>query len=168
MAAPQAGALPSRHVQYPFARGAPGPANAPMATECCMTVLTVQGVSLRFGGVVALHNVSMTVAAGEIHGVIGPNGAGKSTLVNVISRFYAPSRGTVWLDGVELTRLPAHAVARQGVARTFQNLELCEAMTVLENVLVGEHTRQRAGFWGSALCTPWAIRSECQARARAM
>jgi ABC-type branched-subunit amino acid transport system ATPase component len=133
-----------------------------------MTFLTVQGVSLRFGGVVALHDVSMTVAAGEIHGVIGPNGAGKSTLVNVISRFYAPSRGTVWLDGVELTRLPAHAVARQGVTRTFQNLELFEAMTVLENVLVGDHTRQRAGFWGAALCTPWAMRSERQARARAM
>jgi ABC-type branched-subunit amino acid transport system ATPase component len=133
-----------------------------------MTFLTVQGVSRRFGGVVALHDVSMTVAAGEIRGVIGPNGAGKSTLVNVISRFYAPSRGTVWLDGVELTRLPAHAVARQGVARTFQNLELFNAMTVLENVLVGDHIRQRAGFWGAALCTPWAIRSERQARTRAM
>jgi ABC-type branched-subunit amino acid transport system ATPase component len=133
-----------------------------------MTFLTVQGVSLRFGGVVALHDVNLTVAAGEIHGVIGPNGAGKSTLVNVISRFYAPSRGTVWLDGVELTRLPAHTVARQGVTRTFQNLELFETMTVLENVLVGDHTRQRAGFWGAALCTPWAMRSERQARARAM
>jgi branched-chain amino acid transport system ATP-binding protein len=133
-----------------------------------MTFLTVQGVSLRFGGIVALHDVSMTVAAGEIRGVIGPNGAGKSTLVNVISRFYAPSRGSVWLNGVELTRLSAHAVARHGVTRTFQNLELFEAMTVLENVLVGDHTRQRAGFWGSALCTPWAIRSERQARARAM
>jgi ABC-type branched-subunit amino acid transport system ATPase component len=100
--------------------------------------------------------------------VIGPNGAGKSTLVNVISRFYAPSRGSVWLNGVELTRLSAHAVARHGVTRTFQNLELFEAMTVLENVLVGDHTRQRAGFWGAALCTPWAMRSERQARARAM
>jgi ABC-type branched-subunit amino acid transport system ATPase component len=152
--------------------GFPGPAEKiraiAAAMECRMTLLAVQGVSLRFGGIVALDDVSMTVAAGEIHGLIGPNGAGKSTLVNVISRLYAPSRGTVWLNGVELTRLPAHAVAHQGVARTFQNLELCEAMTVLENVLVGEHTRQRAGFWGSALCTPWAMRSECQARARAM
>jgi ABC-type branched-subunit amino acid transport system ATPase component len=136
--------------------------------ECYMTLLTVQGVSRRFGGIVALHDVSMTVAAGEIHGVIGPNGAGKSTLVNVISRFYAPSRGAVWLDGVELTRLAAHAVARQGVTRTFQNLELFEAMTVLENVLVGDHSRQRTGFWGAALCTPWAMRSESQARSRAM
>ena len=133
-----------------------------------MTFLTVQGVSLRFGGIVALQDVSLTVAAGEIRGVIGPNGAGKSTLVNVLSRFYAPSRGTVWLDGVELTRLPAHAVAWQGVTRTFQNLELCESMTVLENVLVGDHIRQQAGFWGTALCTPWGMRSERQAQARAM
>jgi branched-chain amino acid transport system ATP-binding protein len=133
-----------------------------------MTLLRVQGVSLRFGGIMALHDVNMTMEAGEIRGVIGPNGAGKSTLVNVISRFYAPSRGTVWLNGVELTRLPAHAVVRQGVTRTFQNLELYEAMTVLENVLVGDHTRQRAGFWGSLLCAPWAMRSEAQARARAM
>jgi branched-chain amino acid transport system ATP-binding protein len=144
------------------------PVDATIALECCMTFLTVQGVSLRFGGIVALHDVNMTVAAGEIRGVIGPNGAGKSTLVNVISRFYTPSRGSVWLNGAELTRLSAHAVARQGVTRTFQNLELFEAMTVLENVLVGDHTRQRAGFWGSALCTPWAMRSEYQARARAM
>ena len=81
--------------------------------------------------------------------------------------FLCTIRGTVWLDGVELTRLPAHAVARQGVTRTFQNLELFEAMTVLENVLVGDHTGN-AGFWGAALCTPWAMRSERQARARAM
>ena len=71
----------------------------------------------------------------------------------MLSAVFIPSRGTVWLDGVELTRLPAHAVARQGVTRTFQNLELFEAMTVLENVLVGDHTRQRAGFWGAALYT---------------
>src|SRR5262249_43744119 len=137
--------------------GFPGPAEKTRAIaaamECRMTLLTVRGVSLRFGGIVALDAVSMTVAAAGNRRLIGPNGAGKSTLVNVISRLYAPSRGTVWLNGVELTRLPAHVVARQGVTRTFQNLELCDAMTVLENVLVGDHTRQRAGFWGSALCT---------------
>src|SRR5262245_55458123 len=112
-----------------------------------MAFFAVQDVSMRFKGIMALQDVSMTVGAGEIHGVIGPNGAGKSTLINVISRFYTPSRGTVWLEGVELSRLPAHRVARQGVARTFQNLQLFEAMTVLDNVLVGDHCRQRAGFW---------------------
>jgi ABC-type branched-subunit amino acid transport system ATPase component len=133
-----------------------------------MTFLAVRNVTLRFGGVVALQNVSMTMEAGEIRGVIGPNGAGKTTLINVISRFDAPTNGTVWLDGVELTRLSAHTVARHGMARTFQNLELFEAMTVLDNVLVGDHTRQKVGFWGSALQTPWARRDESQARTRAM
>jgi ABC-type branched-subunit amino acid transport system ATPase component len=133
-----------------------------------MAFLTVQDVTLHFGGVTALQDVSTTVAAGEIRGVIGPNGAGKTTLINVISRFYTPNRGVVWLDGVNLTRLPPHAVARHGVARTFQNLALFETMTVLDNVLVGDHSRQKAGFWGTALQTPWALRDERQARERAM
>lgn len=133
-----------------------------------MMFLAVQSVTLRFGGVVALQEVSLTMEGGEIRGVIGPNGAGKTTLINVISRFYTPTGGTVWLDGVELTRLSAHAVARHGMARTFQNLELFESMTVLDNVLVGDHTQQKTGFWGSALQTPWARRDELQARARAM
>ncbi len=133
-----------------------------------MAFLTVQNVTLHFGGVAALQDVSTTMEAGEIRGVIGPNGAGKSTLINVISRFYPPTRGLVQLDGVELTRLPAHTVARHGVARTFQNLELFEAMTVLDNVLVGDHTQQHAGFWSTALQAPWALRDERQARQRAM
>src|SRR5919198_1076567 len=120
-----------------------------------MAFFTVQDVSMRFQGITALQDVSMTVAAGEIHGVIGPNGAGKSTLINVISRYYTPSRGAVWLDGVELSRLPAHRVAQHGVARTFQNLQLFEAMSVLDNVLVGDHCRQHTGFWGAALSMPW-------------
>jgi len=133
-----------------------------------MALLTVQDVTLRFGGVTALQHVNMTMEAGEIRGVIGPNGAGKSTLINVISRFYPPTRGQVELDGVTLTRQPAHTVAHHGVARTFQNLELYETMTVLDNVLVGDHAQQTAGFWGTILQTPWAKRDECQARDRAM
>src|SRR5439155_7564200 len=101
-----------------------------------MTFLVVQGVSMYFRGLAALQDVHMAMEAGEIRGVIGPNGAGKSTLINTISRFYTPSRGSIWLEGVNLVRLPAHAVTRQGVARTFQNLELFPAMTVLDNVLV--------------------------------
>jgi ABC-type branched-subunit amino acid transport system ATPase component len=133
-----------------------------------MAFFAVQDVSMRFKGITALQGVSMTMAAGEIHGVIGPNGAGKSTLINVISRFYTPSQGRVWLDGIELSRLSAHTVAQRGVARTFQSLQLFEAMTVLDNVLVGDHSRQRAGFWGAALGAPWALRDERQARERAM
>ncbi len=133
-----------------------------------MAFLTVQNLSRRFGGIMALQDVSMSLAAGELRGIIGPNGAGKSTLINVISRFYAPTTGTVRLDGVELSRLSAHRVSHWGVARTFQNLELFEAMTVLDNVLVGDHVRQHASFWGSALLTPWAVRDQRQARARAL
>jgi ABC-type branched-subunit amino acid transport system ATPase component len=133
-----------------------------------MALLTVQDVTLRFGGVTALHHVNLTMEAGEIRGVIGPNGAGKSTLINVISRFYPPTRGQVELDGVTLTRQPAHTVAHHGVARTFQNLELYETMTVLDNVLVGDHVRQTAGLWGTLLQTPWAKRDERRARDRAM
>ncbi len=133
-----------------------------------MTFLVVQGVSMYFRGLAALQDVHMAMEAGEIRGVIGPNGAGKSTLINTISRFYKPSCGSIWLEGVNLVRLPAHAVTRQGVARTFQNLELFPAMTVLDNVLVGDHRRQRAGLWESALRAPWAVRDEHEARARAM
>jgi branched-chain amino acid transport system ATP-binding protein len=98
-----------------------------------MALLTVRDVTLRFGGVIALQQVNLTMEAGEIRGVIGPNGAGKSTLINVISRFYPPTRGQVELDGVNLTRQPAHMVAHHGVARTFQNIELYDTMTVLDN-----------------------------------
>lgn len=133
-----------------------------------MALLTVQDVTLRFGGVTALQHVNLTMETGEIRGVIGPNGAGKSTLINVISRFYPPTSGQVELDGVYLTRQAAHTVAHHGVARTFQNLELFETMTVLDNVLVGDHARQRAGFWGTILQTPWAKRDERQARDRAL
>jgi branched-chain amino acid transport system ATP-binding protein len=133
-----------------------------------MALLTVQDVTLQFGGVTALHHVNMSMEAGEIRGVIGPNGAGKSTLINVISRFYPPTRGRVELDGVILTRQPPHTVAHHGVARTFQNLELYETMTVLDNVLVGDHAQQTAGFWGTLLQAPWAKRDERRARGRAM
>lgn len=128
----------------------------------------VQGVSMYFRGIAALRNVHTTMRAGEIRGIIGPNGAGKSTLLNIISRFYTPSRGTVWLDGVPLSRLPAHTVRRHGVSRTFQNLELFETMTVLDNVLVGDHTQQRSGVWGAAFRPPWVRREAREARDRAM
>jgi ABC-type branched-subunit amino acid transport system ATPase component len=121
-----------------------------------------------FHGIAALRDIHTTMAAGEIRGLIGPNGAGKSTLLNIISRFYTPSRGTVWLDGMPLSRLPVHAVTRHGVSRTFQNLELFEAMTILDNVLVGDHTQQRSGVWGAALRPPWVRREAREARDRAM
>jgi branched-chain amino acid transport system ATP-binding protein len=104
-------------------------------------LLELRNVTRRFGGVVALDDVSLAVDKGEIAGLIGPNGAGKTTAFNVITRLYKPDSGEVELGGESLLRTPAHGVVRRGIARTFQNVELFSSMTVLENVLVGTHTR---------------------------
>jgi len=106
-------------------------------------LLSVRDVTLRFGGIVALDGVSFEVAKGIVSGLIGPNGAGKTTAFNVITRLYTPDEGEVELDGESLLRTPAHGIVRRGVARTFQNLNLFRSMTVLENVLVGGHSRGR-------------------------
>jgi branched-chain amino acid transport system ATP-binding protein len=108
-----------------------------------MGLLSVRNVSLRFGGIVALDDVSLEVDEGRIVGLIGPNGAGKTTAFNVITRLYRPDRGDVELDGRTLLRTPPHRVVRRGIARTFQNVELFATMTVLENVLVGAHAGSR-------------------------
>lgn len=109
-----------------------------------MALLTVRDVTLRFGGIVALDGVSLDVQEGTISGLIGPNGAGKTTAFNVITRLYTPDAGTVELDGATLLDVPPHGVAGRGVARTFQNINLFASMSVLENVLVGAHSRGRA------------------------
>ena len=106
-----------------------------------MPLLEVNGVTRRFGGVAALDNVSFDVDEGEIVGLIGPNGAGKTTAFNVITRLYRPDSGELDFEGESLLSTPPHGVVRRGIARTFQNLELFETMTVRENVLVGTHAR---------------------------
>jgi branched-chain amino acid transport system ATP-binding protein len=111
-----------------------------------MPLLAVEEVTLRFGGVVALDGVSFEVEKGQIAGLIGPNGAGKTTAFNVITRLYKPSAGKVTFDGKSLLRRPAHRIVKAGIARTFQNIQLFHSMSVLENVLVGTHSRgRRAG-----------------------
>src|SRR5919198_1950075 len=105
-----------------------------------MALLSVRNISLRFGGIVALDDVTLDVEEGRIVGLIGPNGAGKTTAFNVITRLYRPDAGDVDFDGKTLLRTPPHSVVRRGIARTFQNVELFPTMTVLENVLVGAHT----------------------------
>jgi branched-chain amino acid transport system ATP-binding protein len=104
-------------------------------------LLEVDGVSKRFGGIVALDAVSFDVAAGEIVGLIGPNGAGKTTAFNIITRLYAPDAGDVRFEEESLLRTGAGGVVRRGIARTFQNVELFRGLTVLENVQVGAHAR---------------------------
>jgi branched-chain amino acid transport system ATP-binding protein len=108
-----------------------------------MALLSVRNVTRRFGGIVAIDEVSLEVDKGQIVGLIGPNGAGKTTLFNVITRLYRPDSGELEFDGRTLLRTPAHRIVRRGIARTFQNVELFKTMTVLDNVLVGAHTRTR-------------------------
>ena len=116
-----------------------------------MALLAVRDVTLRFGGIVALDGVSFDVEKGHISGLIGPNGAGKTTAFNVITRLYKPDAGTVELDGESLLRVSPHRIVHRGISRTFQNIQLFRTMSVLENVLVGAHTRGRKTSEADAL-----------------
>jgi len=115
-----------------------------------MALLSIRNVTRRFGGIVAIDDVSLEVEQGRIVGLIGPNGAGKTTLFNVVTRLYRPDSGELELEGRSLLRTPPHRIVRRGIARTFQNVELFRTMTVLDNVLVGEHTRTRPFASGAA------------------
>src|SRR5687767_6622043 len=106
-------------------------------------LLELSGLTMQFGGLVAVQGLSLTVGDGEIVGLIGPNGAGKTTVFNCISRFYAPTAGAIRFAGRNITRAAPHHVIRHGIARTFQNVELCRSMTTLDNLLVGQHARLR-------------------------
>ncbi len=128
------------------------------------TILSVQDISVRFGGVRAVNGVSFDVRRGEIFTLIGPNGAGKTTVFNLISRICEPSSGRITFGDVDLTRAPAHRIAALGIARTFQNIELFENATVLQNLLIGHHAHRGAGFFQELLFTPGARRSELAAR----
>jgi branched-chain amino acid transport system ATP-binding protein len=116
-------------------------------------LLSVQGVSKRFGGLQALSDVGLEIESGQIHGLIGPNGAGKTTFFNVITGLYAPDAGRFRLAGRDYQPTAVHEVARAGIARTFQNIRLFGEMTALENVMVGRHVRTRAGVWGAVFKT---------------
>lgn len=108
-----------------------------------MTLLDIKNVTQRFGGVVAVDNVSLSVNAGEVFALVGPNGAGKSTVFNLISRFYTPAQGSITFNGEDLLAHPSHDIAKIGIARTFQNIELFENASVLQNLLVGRHRHKR-------------------------
>ncbi|MGI8608077.1 MAG: ABC transporter ATP-binding protein [Candidatus Dormibacteria bacterium] len=144
---------------------APPPTESPRPAK---ELLSVENVTVRFGGIVAIQDASFGIAEGEIMGLIGPNGAGKTTLFNVVTRFYRPTAGDVKFDGRSLLHTPPHDIVRLGVARTFQNVELFRTMTALDNVLVGNHVNVRAPWMASALQLPAARRSEREARQAAM
>jgi branched-chain amino acid transport system ATP-binding protein len=114
-------------------------------------LLEVDGVSVRFGGIIALDGVSFDIAPGQICGLIGPNGAGKTTLFNCLSRLYDCNAGRILFDGQVLTDQPRHAIAGLGIGRTFQNLALFKTMSVLQNVMIGRHCQTSKGFFANAL-----------------
>jgi branched-chain amino acid transport system ATP-binding protein len=133
-----------------------------------MALLEVRELSVRFGGVVALDRVSFAVDAGEVVGLIGPNGAGKTTLFNIITRIYRPTTGSVTVGGSPVLKMPPHEIIQRGVARTFQNLALFRSMTVLDNVLVGDHIKTRSNWLEAAVPMPRALSAESASRKRAL
>ena len=140
-------------------------------TGIANALLSIQDVSIRFGGIVALDGVSFDVPGGTILGLIGPNGAGKTTMFNCITRMYTPSAGRIVFDGHDLLREPRHRIIGRGLARTFQNVELFRRMTVLDNVLCGLHTQVGAHpleFLLAGLGWPGVTRKEGTARAGAL
>jgi branched-chain amino acid transport system ATP-binding protein len=136
-------------------------------TTTTSPVLSASGVTMRFGGLTAVRSVDLTVNSGEIVGLIGPNGAGKTTFFNCLTGLYVPTEGSVTYKGDILPPKP-HLVTQAGVARTFQNIRLFANMTVLENVLVGRHTRTKEGLWSALLRGPGFKRAEAASKERAM
>jgi ABC-type branched-subunit amino acid transport system ATPase component len=132
-----------------------------------VALLECRGLTKSFGGLAALQDLDLEVSPGEIVSVIGPNGAGKTTLFNVITGIYEPDRGEVWFDGHDITGLKPNQITKLGIARTFQTVHLFPNMTVLENAMVGQHCRTRAGLFASILRLPWQRAEEERVRAKA-
>ena len=131
-------------------------------------ILELTGLTKRFGGLVAVDNVSFSIKRGEVFALIGPNGAGKTTLFNNVTGLYQPTAGHVVFDGREITGFKPHQVARFGIARTFQNIRLFDYMSCIDNVRVGRHVRMKAKVWDSLLKLPWERREEERVTGEAM
>jgi len=131
-------------------------------------MLRLQGITKVFGGLIALEEVSFSVEDGTITGIIGPNGAGKTTLFNIVSGIYPQNSGNVYLGGKNISRFAPEKLARLGLVRTFQNVELFGQMTVLENVMVGLHTKSKSGILSCAFKLPGHIREEKYIRERGL
>jgi branched-chain amino acid transport system ATP-binding protein len=127
-------------------------------------VMDMRNITLRFGGVEAIKNISFDIREGEVRAIIGPNGAGKSSMLNVISGFYVPQEGEVWFRGERRAPLKPFEVARQGIARTFQNIALFEGMSVLDNVMTGRLTQMKTGLFSQAIWRGAAEREEVENR----
>ncbi|MBK7541548.1 MAG: high-affinity branched-chain amino acid ABC transporter ATP-binding protein LivG [Candidatus Competibacteraceae bacterium] len=144
---------------------APAPASA--AQPAGQPLLAVRDLSMRFGGLLAVDNVAFEVRRGQIFAIIGPNGAGKTTVFNCVGGFYHPTSGSVALDGQAINHLPSHRIARLGLVRTFQNVRLFKTMSVVENLLISQHTQLEARLLPGLFKTPQYRRAEAEALERA-
>jgi len=140
----------------------PSPQPSPQGGEGVL--LSVRDLSVRFGGVLAVSKVGFDVRRGEVFTLIGPNGAGKTTVFNLISRIYTPTSGSIAFEGADLGVRAPHEIARLGIARTFQNIELFEHASVLQNLLIGRHTHRRTSLWSELLFTGGVRAAEIEAR----
>jgi branched-chain amino acid transport system permease protein len=156
-AAPSRGAPVNLDWARPPAVGGPG-----------HPLLEIESLRKRFGGVAAADDITLTVHAGELVSVIGPNGSGKTTLFNLITGLIAPDRGSIRLEGFQIDGRPPHEIVAAGVARTFQNIRLFNNLSVMENLLVGEHARLEAGVLGAVFRPPWVRREEERAVKKAL
>ena len=138
--------------------------SAPALSKPSGVLLSARDLSVRFGGVLAVNKVSFDVQRGEVFTLIGPNGAGKTTVFNLISRIYTPTTGSIDYDGQPLGPCAPHDIARLGIARTFQNIELFENASVLQNLLIGRHTHRRTGLFSELFFTPKTRAAEIAAR----
>lgn len=132
-----------------------------------MTILKITNLTKRFGGLTAVDHLSFEIEAGQIYGLIGPNGAGKSTAFNCINKIYELNEGEIIFNGENLDKVAPHDVIRKGIARTFQNVELFKHMTILDNLLVGQHINFGTGMFRHALKTKKVKEEEAKARAKA-
>jgi len=131
-------------------------------------ILELEALEMRFGGVKAVDRLSYAIEGGKVHAIIGPNGAGKTTLFNMITGVYRPTGGRIRFDGQDVTGQPPERLAARGMCRTFQNLQIFEQMTALENVMVGRHLHEHRGVLGHVLRSPRLRSSEARSRARAL
>lgn len=128
------------------------------------TILEVRDLSLCFGGLIALEDVNVEVRKHEILAIIGPNGAGKTSLFNCITGFYHPEKGSIYLDGIDITHVPSHKIAKMGVARTFQNIALYSGLSTLDNLMAARHISMRTNFLTGAIYFGWAQKEEVKQR----
>ena len=129
-----------------------------------MSLFQAENLSINFGGIKAVDGVTFDVAPGEVFTIIGPNGAGKTTIFNLVSRIYEPSGGKLTFAGRDITNVPPHLIASLGIARTFQNIELFEHASLLQNLLLARHAHKRSSFWSELLFLPSVRRMEIEHR----